>query len=158
MGKNVRKTALRATRSIGLIALAGFALAGAGCRCASMPPTNLMAPVDAPREGAKVTLPPYKIEPPDILQIEAVVLKYNEELRAVVKTEPPVALWPQPVTGPFLVKPDGTVELGVYGSTQVTGLTIAEARESIQGFLAYVTGLKPQQIAVAVDVVQHNSK
>src|SRR5262249_19597613 len=46
----------------------------------------------------------------------------------------------------------------VYGATQVTGLTIAEARESIQGFLAYTAELKPQQIMVAVDVVQFNSK
>src|SRR5205823_2936382 len=60
--------------------------------------------------------------------------------------------------GQFLVKPDGTVELGVYGSVQVTGLTLEQARESIQGFLAYITGLKPAGIAIAVDVVQFNSK
>jgi protein involved in polysaccharide export with SLBB domain len=48
--------------------------------------------------------------------------------------------------------------LGVYGSVQVTGQTIDEARESIQGFLAMKTGLKPAAIAVAVDVQQLNSK
>src|SRR5260221_5928662 len=97
---------------LGLWALAGLCLAGVGCRCARMPPTNMMAPVDAPRELSKVTLPPYKIEPPDILQIEAVVLELNDKGERL-ETSQPKSLWPQPITGQFLVKPDGTVELGV---------------------------------------------
>jgi len=133
------------------------ALATVGCRTMPVPPAGLV-PDDVPRELAKVTLPPYKIEPPDILQIEAVVLGFNEELNKVIKTERPKSFYPQPIGGQFLVKPDGTIELGMYGSIQVTGLTIEQARESIQGFLAHISGIKPVAIAVAVDVVQFNSK
>jgi polysaccharide export outer membrane protein len=139
------------------LALAGFCLAGIGCH--TMPvQMPIGMPPDAPRELSKVTLPPYKIEPPDILQIEAVVLDLDEKTGEPLKSKQPVALWPQPVTGQFHVKPDGTVMLGIYGEVQVTGLTVQEAREAIQGFLAHVTKLKPQAIAVAVDVVQFNSK
>lgn len=122
-----------------------------------MPVPSQVAPADVPRELEKVTLPPYVIEAPDILQIEAVVLKLNNDGQPI-STERPTPLWPQAVTGQFLVRPDGTVGLGVYGSVQVSGLTLDKAKESIQGFLAYVTGLKPAAIAVAVDVVQFNSK
>lgn len=138
--------------------LAGVCLVGTGCRTCPPPPLALShPPADVPRELEKVTLPPYKIEPPDILQIEAVVIPLDEQ-GTPIKTERPRALSPQPITGQFLVKPDGTVELGVYGSVQVTGLTVQQAREAIQGFLAHITGLKPAAIAVALDVVQFNSK
>ncbi len=134
---------------------AGLCLFGVGCQTAPVIP--MQVPADVPRELEKRTLPAYVIEPPDVLQIEAVVLKLNSD-GLPISTERPTPLWPQPVTGQFLVRPDGTVGLGVYGSTQLAGLTLEQARESIQGFLAYVTGLKPQALAVAVDVVQFNSK
>jgi polysaccharide export outer membrane protein len=118
-------------------------------------PTQI--PADVPREGNLVTLPPYQIAPPDILQIEAVALKLNDQGERI-GTERPMALWPQAVSGQFLIRPDGTVGLGVYGSVQLAGLTLEQARESIQGFLAYVTGLNPKALAVAVDVIQFNSK
>lgn len=135
-----------------------LALVATGCRTlpAPIPPAHI--PVDAPRELAKQILPAYRIEPPDILVIDAVWLPIPEGQSTPDRTQPPRQLYPQPVTGQFLVKPDGTVELGVYGSVQVTGQTIDEARESIQGFLAMKTGLKPAAIAVAVDVQQLNSK
>jgi polysaccharide export outer membrane protein len=145
-----RRLAWRATWLV-----AGLCLVGAGCQSAPIMPN--MAPADVPRETQKVTLPPYVVEPPDILQIEAVVLKLNDE-GELVSSERPRPLWPQAVTGQFLVRPDGTVGLGVYGSVQVAGLTLEQARESIQGFLGYVTGLRPKLLAVAVDVVQFNSK
>lgn len=137
------------------LVFAGLCTVAIGCRTVPLPP--MPAPPDVPRELSNVTLPPYRIGPPDILQIEAVILTLNDQGKPI-KTEQPKSLWPQPVSGQFLVKPDGTVELGVYGSTQLAGLTIAEAREAIQGFLAYVTELKPALFAVAVDVVQFNSK
>ncbi|HTL53945.1 MAG TPA: polysaccharide biosynthesis/export family protein [Planctomycetota bacterium] len=146
------------TRKFGWLAslvVAGLCLVGAGCQVAPVIPAPV--PADVPRELELRTLPAYVIGPPDILQIEAVVLKLNND-GVPISTERPTPLWPQPVTGQFLVRPDGTVGLGVYGSTQLAGLTLEQARESIQGFLAYVTGLKPQALAVAVDVVQFNSK
>jgi polysaccharide export outer membrane protein len=139
------------------LALAGFCFLGTGCRGLPIAGPPGLVPADVPRELQKQTLPAYKIQPPDILQIEAVWLPIKEGETTPDKTQPPRALYPQPVTGQFLVKPDGTVELGVYGAVQVAGLTIQEARESITGFLAYITGLKPAALAVAVDVVQLNS-
>jgi polysaccharide biosynthesis/export protein len=141
-----------------VLSFAALCVAGLGCCSVPGPQMPPIVPYDVPRELGKVTLPPYRIEPPDILQIDAVVLPYNEQTKSVISTEQPRAIWPQPITGQFHVKPDGTVNLGIYGSVQVTGLTLEEARESIQGFLAYATKLKPQVIAVAVDVVQFNSK
>ncbi len=141
-----------------VLMFAALCFAGLGCCSVPTGPIPAVVPTDVPRELNKVTLPPYRIEPPDILQIEAVVLPFNEKTNTVITTEQPRAIPPQPVTGQFLVKPDGTVNLGLYGSVQVTGLTLEEAAEAIRGFLAFRTKLKPQVIAVAVDVVQFNSK
>src|SRR5438552_763070 len=60
----------------------------------------------APAELNPISLPPYVIGPPDILQIET--------LKGLVI---------QPVKGPHLVRPDGTVGIGIYGAAKVAGLT-----------------------------------
>ena len=60
----------------------------------------------------------------------------------------------QPVTGQYLVGPDGTVNLRQYGRVGVTGKTIAEARSAIQKHLATVLD-SPE---LSVDVVAYNSK
>lgn len=60
----------------------------------------------------------------------------------------------QEIAGEHLVKPDGTVTLGVYGSVSVVGLTLREARQVIEEHLSrFLEG--PQ---VAVDVFAYNSK
>jgi polysaccharide export outer membrane protein len=111
-----------------------------------------------PREGEKQALPPYVIEPPDILLIEAT---------------PSITKPTQPVSGSHLVRPDGTVGLGVYGSVFVAGLTIDEARMAVARQLAPFTkaekdtdGVKKgdpltvEQVLreVRVDVIAYNSK
>jgi polysaccharide export outer membrane protein len=53
---------------------------------------------------------------------------------------------------------DGTINLGIYGSVQVAGLTIDQARERIRAFLLEQTGRKPDTIQVVVDVLAFNSK
>src|SRR5204863_7102513 len=65
---------------------------------------------------------------------------------------------PQPVDGRFLVRPDGTIGLGIYGSVQVAGLTIDQARERVRAFLAEVTKDRGDAIQVVVDVIAFNSK
>jgi protein involved in polysaccharide export with SLBB domain len=40
-------------------------------------------------------------------------------------------LVPQPLAGSFLVRPDGTVNLGVYGAVRVAGLTLEQAKDLI---------------------------
>ena len=65
---------------------------------------------------------------------------------------------PQAISGPHLVRPDGTVSLGVYGSVQVAGQTLDEARNNIKGFLGQWFGFTPEAFLVIVDVAAYNSK
>lgn len=60
----------------------------------------------------------------------------------------------QLIGGQHLVRPDGTVSLGIYGSVRVAGMTIDEARNRIENHLS------PQihRPRVAVDILAYNSK
>jgi polysaccharide export outer membrane protein len=60
----------------------------------------------------------------------------------------------QQIRGPHLVKADGTVSLGLYGSVRVAGMTVPEARAAIEGHLSQYL-LRPE---VSVDVAGFNSK
>jgi len=90
-----------------------------------------------PRELSKMLIPDYVIEPPDILLVEAIP-----------------SLPDQPVQGEHLVRPDGTINLGTYGSVRVAGLTLDQARAVIRDQLAvYIKNVK-----LNVDVFAYNSK
>jgi protein involved in polysaccharide export with SLBB domain len=105
-----------------------------------------------PNEAHMVPLPPYRIGPPDILQIDS--------LRGVPTQE---------VRGPHLVRPDGTVGVGTYGQAYVAGLTIEEAKDAIAQIIfarlnqdeksksAKIT-LKNVREGMSVDVIAYNSK
>jgi polysaccharide export outer membrane protein len=60
----------------------------------------------------------------------------------------------QQVRGDHLVRPDGTIGLGTYGSVYVAGLTLAQAKAAIEQYLGQYL-LKPE---VSVDVFAYNSK
>jgi polysaccharide export outer membrane protein len=211
------------THSLRRLALfAGCLLAVCGpAGCATTGPTFVIpAPPDVPRELSKESLVSYVIEPPDILQIDAIRLvprgpykieaydtvllrvtgtfdkepidgpyqvdadgtvdlglTYGGKVRladltvpeaqkaiydqlakhimnhtVVMAVQPSRAL--QQVRGQHLVRPDGTIGLGVYGSVKVIGLTIHEARQAIELHLSREF-LRPQ---VSVDVAAFNSK
>ncbi len=119
-----------------------------------------VAPPDGmvPRELRKEILPPYQIEPPDILFIEVLMppLKPQDQPYST-------ALPPQPINGQFLVQPDGMVNIGIYGNVYVAGLTTDEARERVREFLGVKTkdggaGVRPDAIQVSVSVAAYNSK
>jgi polysaccharide export outer membrane protein len=94
----------------------------------------------AAQELAKVSLPPYVIEPPDILLIEST-------------QSPP----DQPIRGQHLVRPDGTVGLGIYGSVPVAGLTLEQAKMVIGDLISQrVPDLDLRNLYV--DVLGYNSK
>jgi polysaccharide export outer membrane protein len=71
---------------------------------------------NVPREFEKMALPPYVVEPPDILLIQA---------------SPRITLALQQIQGQHLVAPDGTVNLGVYGKVRVAGLTLDQVADAV---------------------------
>jgi polysaccharide export outer membrane protein len=98
---------------------------------------------DVPRELNKVVMPPYIIEPPDVLLIET-----GEGLKE------------QRIGGPHLVRPDGTVGLGIYGQVYLRGMTFDQAREAIADAIKRsqlpLGEVDPKKIFV--DVLAYNSK
>jgi len=68
---------------------------------------------------------PYVIAPGDPLMIEV----YTQQLHL---TPNPAALHPQPISGQHLVRPDGRVSLGIWGSVKVSGLSLKKAEDSIR--------------------------
>ncbi|MBX9580001.1 MAG: polysaccharide biosynthesis/export family protein [Gemmataceae bacterium] len=100
-----------------------------------------------PRELEKVALPPYVVEAPDILTIE---VKARDRVSGELKPLPE-----QPIGGQFLVRPDGTVNLGQWGPVTVTGLTVGQVAAAVKKAGAAHTA---DELAVAVDVLAYNSK
>lgn len=85
------------------------------------------------------SLPPYVIEPPDVLRID--VSNRASGLSPSASSE-------------YLVGPDGTINLGAYGQVSVAGSTISEAQAAITKALArHIDSLQ-----VAVDIAHYNSK
>lgn len=108
------------------------------------PPGNAL-----PRELDKASLPPYIIEPPDLLTIDALKLVplppyHVEPLDAlfiqVTGTDPAHPLDP----GIYQVEPDGTINLGLfYGKVTVVGLTTDEIARAIEEALKKIGLGKP---------------
>jgi polysaccharide export outer membrane protein len=114
-----------------------------------LPPTLVTHPVEAPREFSKRAVSAYIIEPPDVLLIEGYPNLFDKNL---------------PIGGPHLVRPDGTIGLGVYGSVFVAGMTIDQAKEQVIALLQQKIP-KEKKIpidelrgAIKVDVAAYNSK
>ena len=83
-----------------------------------------------------MSLPTYRIEPPDTLQIEALKLvprpPYRIEAYDVLQISVQGTMPNQPINNYYLVEGEGTVNLGpAYGTVRVTGMTIEEANEEI---------------------------
>lgn len=128
--------------------LAGGLLLGlAGCHAVDFYDQSLQRPVppamEPPRELAKMSLPPYRVEPPDILQIEMLKLvplpPYRVDIYDVLQIRVLGTILDQPIDGFFLVEGEGIVSLGpAYGAVRVAGMTIPEATEAIRGKLQEV--------------------
>ena len=122
----------------------------------NLPPA--VAP-DTPRELSKVVMPTYRIEPPDILNIEAVrlvprspytlntvdLLKIRIQRTTIDRLLPgdmvvvrvPGAPGLAPIDGEFLVQPSGLLSLGPpYGGINVLGLTLEEAESRVEEHLS----------------------
>jgi protein involved in polysaccharide export with SLBB domain len=104
---------------------------------------------------AKVSHPPYRVEPPDILLINATrviplppyrIEPLDSLFISALETFPD-----EPVNGVYTVDPDGTVKLGFnYGSVRVAGLTLDEAKVAIEKQLVQSAKTsKVQQVTLA---------
>jgi len=92
--------------------------------------------MEIPYEKSKVSLPAYRIEPPDMLSIEVIKLvplpPYRAEVYDVLQIQVVGTLLDQPIDGFYLVEAEGIINLGAaYGSVRVVGMTIEEAKEAI---------------------------
>jgi polysaccharide export outer membrane protein len=60
----------------------------------------------------------------------------------------------QLISGEHLIRPDGTVSLGVYGSVYVNGMTLDEVKSAVEEHLSHYI----HQPEIQVDVLAYNSK
>lgn len=134
----------RATCHLRIAIVACMSLAGcAGIQAPSaMPPAVVPAAAPVGSELSMVALPTYDIQPPDILEIDAVriVPKSPYRIEALdylgINAYNPAGnlteLGEQPIIGTYGVEPGGAVSLGPsYGRVQVAGLTLDEAADKI---------------------------
>lgn len=133
-------------RLLAMLALGLLAVA-TGCHAIDFYTPSLQSPLpgelEPPCELSMVSLPAYRLEPPDALHIDVV--------RAVPR--PPYQIGPQdtllirvagtlirrPIDGNFLVDSDGVVTLGApYASVRVLGMTTVQAAEEIRQTLLLI--------------------
>ena len=93
----------------------------------------------APHELAMQPLPAYRIEPPDVIQIEMLKLiplpPYRAGVFDVFKIQAS-APQDQPIDKNYQIEQDGAVDLGRhYGKVHVAGMTIAEMRTALDKHL-----------------------
>ena len=144
---------LRCVRAWAAAALATAALAG--CQTVELRNDPLDRPIpDAmvpPRELRKVSLPTYRIEPPDIVAIDMPKMvplpPYPAEVYDVLEIRVSNALMDQPIDNYFMVEAEGVVNLGpAYGTVRVVGMTLDEAKKSIEEKLSQM--LREPEVSV----------
>ena len=162
------RTALARTAPALLAVAAAFAAGGCASVAERRGEAFTAAASHVPRELTKVSLPTYRVAPPDVLLIETVSnvrlptapLRVGEVVAVQLGNPEPLAP-PDPDAGPleaqfqvqlesqykfvdgeFLIQPDGALDLGpVYGRVAVAGLTVDEAREAVvRGLQTYEAG------------------
>lgn len=122
-----------------LVAICGL-LWMSGCHAVDYYDSSLQQPVPPqmtpPREKNMISLPAYRIEPPDILMVEMLKMvplpPYRIDIFDVLQIRVLGTLLDQPIDGFFLVEGEGIVTLGpAYGRVRVAGMTVEQASETI---------------------------
>ena len=133
-----RKPGRRSWAMVGCLLLA--AMAG-GCHAVDFYDSSLQRPtppaMEPPRELSMVSLPAYRVEPPDILLIEMMKMvplpPYRIETFDVLQIRALGTLLDQPIDDFYLVEGEGIVTLGpAYGRVRVAGMTVEEAADAIK--------------------------
>ena len=153
---------------LALSVLAGLAavVGGTGCgsftntkaerNCCKPPAFNCCTIPDTPvpKELNKVSLPPYIVETPDVLQIDAIRViplpPYRLEPLDVLYLSAENDLETARVAGLYPVDPDGTINLGPRygGSVRVADLTTEDAQKVIEAKIR--TGAKNANVTVSL--------
>jgi polysaccharide export outer membrane protein len=107
-----------------------------------------------PREKEMMSLPVYRIEPPDVLQIQLLkqvpLPPYRLETYDVLQINVIGTLLDQPIAGFYLIEGEGQVNLGVaYGSVRVLGMTVEEAQEAIFQHLKQILAMPEVSVQLA---------
>jgi polysaccharide export outer membrane protein len=144
----------RGRRGPSRVLLVAVALVGAGSAGCVSRPAVLPAPDPMPRELQKITMPEYVVEPPDILQIDALSLvplpPYRIKPLDAIAVRVPETPMDAPIAGVYPVDPDGTIDFGApYGKVSVIGLTIEEAKAAIEKSLAQKLQKPAAEVALA---------
>ncbi len=110
-----------------------------------------------PKEKEMKTHPPYIIEPPDILLIDAGRLipkpPYVIQPLDVLIVQATKTFASEPINGTFVVGPDGMVALGFgYGAVRVGGMTLERAQAAIR--LQLERALKEPQVTLGLAAFQ----
>ena len=95
---------------------------------------------DVPKEAAKSSLPFYYLEPPDIINVEAIHLvpkaPYHLRVFDIVMVDVIGTPEGEPISGFFAIEPGGTIQLGSgYGTVKIEGMTVEETQEAIRRHL-----------------------
>jgi polysaccharide export outer membrane protein len=136
--------------------LGGFCAVALSAGCCSVPRGDEIIPPDVPIELNKTTFPEHVIEPPDILQIEALQAlprsPYKIHVLDVLAVAVAGTLPDKPIAGQFLVDSDGMLNLGPpYKSVKIAELTVEEAQKAIETrLMSKDVGLKEPQASVTV--------
>jgi len=141
-GEGSTMTSPQRSTCVGLAALllAGAGLGLSGCQTIDFYQDPMAASIPAemepPREKSLVSLPAYRIAPPDVLQLQVLKLvpvpPYQVQVFDVLRIEAVGTLLDQPINGFFLIEEDGTVTLGpAYGKIRVAGMSVEQASQAI---------------------------
>jgi protein involved in polysaccharide export with SLBB domain len=126
----------RKNRCVATLALAVCLLASlTGCHTFDFHSNSLQSPVpsefEPPNEISMVSLPNYRIAPPDVLQLEVIKLvpkpPYRVEMYDVLNVRGAYDHPDFPLDGFYIVDEQGDLDLGpVYGKVHVLGLPLAQ--------------------------------
>ncbi len=153
-------------RTATLIGLAFCLLVNSGCQVlrphGALTPepgcSDIAAKPWVPRELDKVTVPMYRVEPPDILTIDVVQQvaqsSYPLQMGDTVLLTVTGAFPDEPISGEYPIEAGGVIELGYsYGAVEVAGKTVDEAIALIQTHLQ--AQLRDPQVSISLRNVSH---
>lgn len=103
---------------------------------------NLARQEWAPRELDKVTMPMYRVEPPDVLTIDVMQgvaqSSYTLQVGDTVELTVTGTFPNEPIAGIFPIEAGGVIKLGfAYGAVEVAGYRVDEVAELIAGHLRH---------------------